>query len=156
MKEFLLQGISHRWLVPLIQGYCASFNHLRFLQKNIRITLISRRETARAGPRFFSRGIDDQGNVANFVETELIVEYDNNNALFSHLQIRGSVPLFWSQKPKKTTKVKFKDSRQNYAVLNKHFDSLVRRYGKIQVLNLLKQNDPEEAKLTESMSNLIE
>ena len=49
-----------------------------------------------AGARFISRGIDDSSNVANFVESELIVTYEAH--LFSLLQIRGSIPLFWEQK----------------------------------------------------------
>ena len=58
--------------------------------------LISRRRHARAGARFISRGIDDESNVANFVESELILTYDMN--LYSFVQIRGSIPLFWEQK----------------------------------------------------------
>ena len=32
--------------------------------------LLSRRRHSMAGTRYLSRGIDDEGNVANFVETE--------------------------------------------------------------------------------------
>ena len=60
------------------------------------MTMISRRNSARAGPRFYSRGIDEAGDVANFVETEVTVSFDRGAQVFSHLQIRGSVPLFWS------------------------------------------------------------
>lgn len=49
-----------------------------------------------AGARFISRGIDDNSNVANFVESELIITYEQR--LYSFLQIRGSIPLFWEQK----------------------------------------------------------
>ena len=51
-----------------------------------------------AGARFISRGIDDNSNVANFVESEIIISYDQY--LYSFLQIRGSIPLFWEQKQK--------------------------------------------------------
>ena len=51
-----------------------------------------------AGARFISRGIDDNSNVANFVESELLITYDKH--LYSFLQIRGSIPLFWEQKQK--------------------------------------------------------
>jgi hypothetical protein len=37
------------------------------------ILLISRRRHAMAGARFISRGIDDNSNVANFVESELVM-----------------------------------------------------------------------------------
>lgn len=56
-----------------------------------------------AGARFISRGIDDYSNVANFVETELIITYDN--LLFSFLMIRGSIPIFWEQKTKNLNSV---------------------------------------------------
>lgn len=38
--------------------------------------LISRRCVLRVGTRFWVRGIDTEGQVANFVETEQIVEYE--------------------------------------------------------------------------------
>lgn len=55
--------------------------------------LISRRRHGMAGTRYLARGLDDEGNVANFVETEQILVY--RELIFSHVQIRGSVPLFW-------------------------------------------------------------
>ena len=72
--------------------------------------LISRRSRFRAGTRYFRRGIDREGNVANFNETEqiLLVERqstsgavqnfdDNYAAKLSFVQIRGSIPVFWSE-----------------------------------------------------------
>lgn len=58
--------------------------------------LISRKSNRRAGTRFFTRGIDDDNNVANYVETEQLI-YSGNDVV-SHIGIRGSVPLFWEQK----------------------------------------------------------
>ena len=46
-----------------------------------------------AGTRYLSRGLDDDGNVANFVETEQLLIY--RDQVYSFVQIRGSVPLFW-------------------------------------------------------------
>ena len=45
--------------------------------------------------RFQVRGVDDNGKVANFAETEQIILIDDEVSSF--LQIRGSVPLFWEQ-----------------------------------------------------------
>ena len=72
------------------------------------LTLISRLSCLRAGTRFNSRGIDDDGNVANFVESETIYWAPLGNPAmessptdrpagicFSYVQIRGSVPMFW-------------------------------------------------------------
>mmetsp|Transcript_16143 Transcript_16143/g.20513 ORF Transcript_16143/g.20513 Transcript_16143/m.20513 type:complete len:122 (-) Transcript_16143:308-673(-) len=108
LKDFKIHAISPRWIVPLIQGYCTTDNMRKYLSKPVSLTLISKRSTARAGTRFNSRGVDEDGKVANFVTTELIVE--QSSYLFAHVQIRGSVPLFWSQKAKKSTKVCFKDN----------------------------------------------
>lgn len=78
--------------------------------RHMNLGLISRRSRFRAGTRYFRRGIDHEGNVANFNETEqiLLVEGptvpgsvrtsdDNYAAKLSYVQIRGSVPVFWSE-----------------------------------------------------------
>ena len=96
LKDFLLQGISHKWLTPVIQGYCRSGEANTFLGRNLNVVIISRRHTARAGTRFYSRGIDEDGSVANFVETEVIINFNHGQSMFAHLQVRGSVPLFWA------------------------------------------------------------
>ena len=61
------------------------------------MTLLSRRNSLRAGTRLFSRGIDEDGCTSNFVETEQIIEIHNRTISF--VQIRGSIPLFWEQLP---------------------------------------------------------
>lgn len=45
--------------------------------------------------RFNVRGVNDEGHVANFVETEQVIYMDDE--ITSYLQTRGSVPLFWEQ-----------------------------------------------------------
>ena len=122
------------------------------------MTLISRRSFKRAGTRFHSRGIDESGKVSNFVETETIVSYNQRQILFSHLQIRGSVPLFWTQKAKKQSKVAFKDSIQkNKLAFDAHFDQLLKSYNRVYVLNLLSGQDKlDEVKLAKVMLNLLE
>ena len=74
LKDFMMQGISQRWVVPLIQGYCSTDVSKTYLSKQIAITLLSKRHTSRAGTRFNQRGIDEEGRVANFVTSELVVE----------------------------------------------------------------------------------
>ena len=44
--------------------------------KSFKYILISRRQCLRAGVRYYMRGLDSEGHVANFVETEQIIEYD--------------------------------------------------------------------------------
>lgn len=100
------------WCVPVMEGYVESKSGGHVSGKLLEIAMISRRSRFRAGTRyaFFSplflsfltsterynmRGIDDDGNVANFVETEQIVTVDKY--VLSFVQIRGSVPVFWEQ-----------------------------------------------------------
>ena len=73
---------------------------------HIRLCLMSRRSRYRAGTRYFRRGIDHEGHVANFVETEQILlldqpssdgSSDEASAQLSFVQIRGSIPLFWAE-----------------------------------------------------------
>lgn len=78
--------------------------------RHMQLCLISRRSRFRAGTRYFRRGIDHEGHVANFNETEqlLLIEgqsapggprssVDNFVNRLSFVQIRGSVPLFWAE-----------------------------------------------------------
>lgn len=64
----------------------------------VTLMLISRRSRHRQGTRFHRRGIDASNNVANFVETEEIIVKSDGHVL-SMVQIRGSIPVYWSQEP---------------------------------------------------------
>lgn len=48
-----------------------------------------------SGTRYRRRGIDEDGHCANFVETEQILQTGGHS--ISYLQVRGSIPVFWSQ-----------------------------------------------------------
>ncbi|KAH9642854.1 hypothetical protein HF086_011901, partial [Spodoptera exigua] len=98
-------------------------------------SLVSRRSVDRAGTRFFMRGVDAQGNVANFVETEQIVERGGEKSSF--VQTRGSIPLFWSQYPD----IKYKPAMQlshedHVAAYTKHLRDQQQRYGNQVLVNL--------------------
>ncbi|RKF57771.1 Inositol-1,4,5-trisphosphate 5-phosphatase 1 [Golovinomyces cichoracearum] len=129
------------------------------------LTLISRLSCKRAGTRFNSRGIDDDGNVANFVESEII--YWNSSVAekevatkvaktrgfcFSYVQIRGSVPIFWEQTAgllpgqQKITITRSPDGAQ--PSFEKHFSELEKNYGFVHIINLLSETKPGEAELT--------
>lgn len=45
--------------------------------------------------RYKRRGIDEDGNVANYVETEQILSFGGYQMAFTI--VRGSVPVYWSQ-----------------------------------------------------------
>lgn len=88
-------------IIPVIQGFCGSLPISTNQWGNdgrpeiAALALISRLSWKRAGARFRTRGIDDDGQVANFVETELILAMEG--VTMSYAQVRGSVPLFWQQ-----------------------------------------------------------
>lgn len=45
--------------------------------------------------RYKRRGVDTDGHVANYVETEQLIHVHSHTLSF--VQSRGSVPVFWSQ-----------------------------------------------------------
>lgn len=120
--------------------------------------------------RYLRRGVNEKGRVANDVETEQIVSKEvpegQKIPITSVVQIRGSIPLFWSQEtslfnPQPEIICKHNIHWQNgslvfpylnylfsvtvnkkdetYVATKNHFDNLRQRYGKrIIILNLLK------------------
>lgn len=113
------------------------------------MTLISRLSCRRAGTRFNARGIDDDGNVANFVETETIFATDA--MIFSYVQCRGSVPIFWEQASGLPGQQKIQVTRSVEATqpaFDKHFQRLVENYGDVVAVNLLSDEKVQETQLT--------
>jgi hypothetical protein len=115
------------------------------------MTIVSRLSCRRAGTRFNSRGIDDDGNVANFVETETVF-WSPTGLCFSYVQIRGSVPIFWEQATgllpgqQKITITRSAEATQ--PAFDKHFENMEHSYGAIHVLNLLSAEKPGEVELS--------
>ena len=112
------------------------------------MTLISRLSCRRAGTRFNARGIDDDGNVANFVETETV--FCTDQLCFSYVQCRGSVPLFWEQQSGLPGQQKIQVTRSAEATkpaFDRHFVALAKTYGDVFIVNLLSDEKPSEAQL---------
>ena len=71
--------------------------------RKLHLCLISRRSRFRAGTRYFRRGVDHDGHVANFNETEQIATVPSQSdpnataTTLSFVQIRGSIPVFWAE-----------------------------------------------------------
>lgn len=88
-------------LIPVIQGFVGSTPVStggwpdEGKPEVAALGMISRLSWKRAGARFRTRGIDDDGQVANFVETEVILA--TSSVTYSWVIVRGSVPLFWQQ-----------------------------------------------------------
>jgi len=73
MSQFIEQK-AEEWIIPVIQGHVSVLEH-HIGKEVFDLILISRRSRLRAGLRYKRRGIDIDGNCANFVETEQIVTY---------------------------------------------------------------------------------
>lgn len=97
----------------------------------------------RAGTRLFCRGSDPSGNVANFVETEQIVEYKDCKSSF--VQVRGSIPLIWNQYPTLAYKPhpQLDQVANQFEVFKKHMDELLAIYGKVTIVNLINHKGQE-------------
>jgi hypothetical protein len=73
MSEFA--GIEYApFKVPCIFGY-VFISQPNINRSNLQFALISRKDCRRPGRRFETRGLDRQGNAANFVETEHIFSF---------------------------------------------------------------------------------
>lgn len=95
------QRLRDEWFVNLVQGCFFQTASVKRNEK-IELYLICRRKQAMGGNRLYARGLDEDGNCANTVECEQVVvrrEQINVNlrkaTVYSYVQLRGSVPLFW-------------------------------------------------------------
>lgn len=135
------------FLTTVIRGFAESSDSI-LNGKRVRLTIISKQSWKRAGTRFNVRGVDDDGNVANFVETEVIL--NNGEQVYSFVEIRGSIPMFWEQdtaliSPKVQITRSFEAAHPTF---EKHFDHLKDKYSLIHIVNLLTDNKTSEAELT--------
>ncbi|KAF8275070.1 SacI homology domain-containing protein [Lactarius quietus] len=166
----LIDAGLHSYILPLVQGFfqVASFAipldpELSEAGDTARVeyVLMSRRSRDRAGLRYQRRGVDDEAHVANFVETETVIRLDRENIvnIFSHVQIRGSIPLFWTQsgaglKPppqlsQETT------HQQNLKALSRHFTRMLPTYGPHTIVNLAERHG-KEGVLTNAYREYVE
>ncbi|KAL0429968.1 UNVERIFIED_CONTAM: Phosphoinositide phosphatase SAC7 [Sesamum radiatum] len=124
------------YLLPVMQG---SFNTFQAaIGKDILdVALIARRCTRRTGTRMWRRGADSDGFVANFVESEQIIQLNGYTASF--VQVRGSIPLLWDQIVDLTYKPKFEIVRPDEAprVAERHFLDLRKKYGNVLAVDLV-------------------
>lgn len=94
MLSEIMQLEGQQWGIKICMGF---FQMEQCVIENecFTLALISRRSRFRAGTRYKRRGIDEDANVANYVETEQILSLRQHQISFT--QIRGSAPLYFSQ-----------------------------------------------------------
>ncbi|QDS67482.1 hypothetical protein FKW77_001067 [Venturia effusa] len=169
-----------RIITSAIRGFCAesimtaSSSPLQRTNSGIpaRLTIISRLSCRKAGTRYNARGIDDEGNVANYVETETILWSPTGEVTgecFSYVQVRGSLPVFWEQDAASIKSINLIAALQTPAVkitrstdatqpaFDRHFENLDHSYGSVHVVNLLSSDykKPGEIELTQRYEDHI-
>ncbi|KAJ7225879.1 SacI homology domain-containing protein [Mycena pura] len=147
-----------QYILPVLYGTFDIRNavlHGRTMQ----ICLISRRSRFRAGTRYFRRGVDHDGHVANFNETEqlLLVEDDSSSGgsqpggsevgtQMSFVQIRGSVPVFWAEVNTLRYKpdLQVMDLQDTADMMRKHLQEQVLIYGDQALVSLVNRKGHEQ------------
>ncbi|XP_031570403.1 phosphatidylinositide phosphatase SAC2-like, partial [Actinia tenebrosa] len=160
------------WILPIIQGYCQIVHCVNNFEEEepdelveiqrgdlpaekFDILLISRRSIHRAGTRYKRRGVDEDGEVANFVETEQIIKTDDHSVSF--VQVRGSVPIYWSQpgfKYRPPPRLD-KDKEETLMAFMSHFASQLKHYGGVVIINLIDQTGREKIIGDAFMENIL-
>ncbi|KAG8902510.1 hypothetical protein FRB99_004384 [Tulasnella sp. 403] len=153
-----------RYILPVLYG---SFD-LRdtvVQSRPVQLVLISRRSRLRAGTRYNTRGVDQQGNPGNAVETEQILivppgslsngatdtrvslDSDERPRVVSFVQTRGSAPFYWAEivnLVRVPDLVVMDKGEESTRVFRAHIDSQTAKYGNLLILNLVKGRGREK------------
>ncbi|KAM7260053.1 hypothetical protein ACFE04_015794 [Oxalis oulophora] len=138
MLEVLIDNKLDPFLLPVIQG-----------------NILKLRCTRRNGTRMWRRGADADGYVANFVESEQIVQMHGFTSSF--VQIRGSMPFLWEQIVNLTYKPDFEVLRREEAprVADRHFLDVRKKYGAVLAIDLVNKHGGE-GRLSEVFANAMQ
>ena len=152
------------------------FGMMRIVQTRIKATpvtfaLITRRSRHRAGTRYLTRGIDDQGHVANYNETEQIIVLNDDprgiggraggssmengkvggsegleSQVLSYVQTRGSVPVYWAEVNTLhyTPTLEIRGVETAIDAAKRHFNEQISLYGDNYLVNLVNQKGRED------------
>ncbi|KAJ5096066.1 hypothetical protein NUU61_005422 [Penicillium alfredii] len=154
------------YILPVMFGMLR-ITTARVKSSSFTFALVTRRSRHRGGTRYFSRGIDDEGHVSNYNETEQIVilndatgglsgfaggqSMTNGKAsqdlqVYSFVQTRGSVPVFWAEvnNLQYTPKLQVRSVETAVDAARKHFTEQIRLYGENYMVNLVNQKGREE------------
>jgi hypothetical protein len=136
-SAFLLNDLFSK----VAKGYFG-YRKIKISDDVYHISLHTRVGSKKAGTRFNSRGLDDDGNASIFCETEVLICSGMLN--FSYVMLRGSVPVFWEQQGFQLGYPNIQITRKPLATqpaFDRHFQFLEENYGLIHALNLLSSRD---------------
>ncbi|CZS97656.1 probable synaptojanin-1 [Rhynchosporium agropyri] len=158
------------YILPVIFGMM-EITSTRIKSTPLTMVLITRRSRHRAGTRYFSRGIDEQGHVSNFNETEQIIILNDSTSglggfaggngmqngkvggsggkevqIMSYVQTRGSVPVYWAEVNTLhyTPKLQIRGVETAIKSARLHFEEQIRLYGDNFLVNLVNQKGREQ------------
>jgi hypothetical protein len=170
------------YILPVIFGVL-EIRPTHFKSTPLTLVLITRRSRHRGGTRYFSRGLDDQGNASNYNETEQVVILNDNGSsgmggfagsgdmqsgklggsgtketqILSYVQTRGSVPVYWAEinTLKYIPKIQIRGIEAAYPAAKKHFDEQIRLYGDNYLVNLVNQKG-REARVKQAYEQMVD
>lgn len=162
IEELADSLVSSVIISPLMQGFAQTKSIVTEDNTQHSVTVISRRSVKQAGTRYNARGIDDEGCVAIFAETECIVTSSSNLdfEIFSFVQVRGSVPVFWSQTNPSTGIELTRNADMTKQAFRRHLNWLSERYnlhknGSAVFVNLLSASKGGESVLSAALSTQV-
>jgi hypothetical protein len=177
--DFRTSGSRHQHgQQPAVDSYIlpVMFGMLEIVSTRVKtspltMVLITRRSRYRAGTRYFSRGIDEDGHVSNFNETEQIIILNDSTGglgglaggagmqngkiggsggkevqIMSYVQTRGSVPVYWAEVNtlKYTPKLQIRGVETAVSAARAHFSEQILLYGDNYLVNLVNQKGREK------------
>ena len=160
-RYFDIEGMND-FIFPVINGFIDIKEEKDNYVEEFKFILIGRKDTRRSGVRLLIRGADKEGNIANSCENEEIVLYKPRNKeeihLASFVQIRGSIPLIWTQEPSLQLNPQIRpknDFDANSKVFKIHLEELLDTYNAVCCINLVDQKKDQKI-IGDYYSNLIQ
>ena len=109
-----------------------------------------------------SSKITTEGNISNFMETEVIISIPSH--IMSYVMCLGNIPInydfqesqFLIQSKKKLDLTYSKDNVRNAKIMEKHFEKLIASYGGVSCINLTKGKDQGQAALNNLYLDLLQ
>ncbi|KAL6947621.1 hypothetical protein ACO0RG_000197 [Hanseniaspora osmophila] len=154
-KEYLDKG---KFITFVIRGFCKSKISELQLANPTCVTIITKISTENKRHLLAVGGIDNEGNVSNFCESEVILSTESH--IFSYVICYGNVPLSWEMQESQilhSKKIKLSKSPEyTQASFDKHFDRLATKYGIVSIVNLVKPKSHSQAALASAYQKCAE
>ncbi|KAJ9150443.1 Phosphoinositide phosphatase SAC1 [Pleurostoma richardsiae] len=169
------------YILPVIFGML-EIHPTTFKGTSLTIALITRRSRHRGGTRYFSRGIDDEGHVANYNETEQIIILNDSGSgmsgfagstdmqsgklsgqegremqILSYVQTRGSVPVYWAEinTLHYVPRLQIRGIDAAFPAAAAHFSEQIQIYGDNYLVNLVNQKG-RERRVKEAYEQIVD